>query len=93
MITIPGLRIMYLRLFQLETGVFAVADPGEGRALTFSSRVLNTLFMGKSIRKRCGSKDTGWVFGNCGNRLPASAMFFLLSLSALRCYQENNKNL
>ena len=30
MITIPGLRIMYLRLFQLETGVFAVADPGEG---------------------------------------------------------------
>ena len=30
MITIPGLRKMYLRLFQLETGVFAVADPGEG---------------------------------------------------------------
>ena len=30
MITIPGLRIMYVRLFQLETGVFALADPGEG---------------------------------------------------------------
>ena len=31
MITIPSLRKMYLRLFQLETGVFAVADPGGGR--------------------------------------------------------------
>ena len=30
MITIPSLRKMYLRLFQLETGVFAVADPGGG---------------------------------------------------------------
>ena len=30
MITIPSLRKMYLRLFQLETGVFAVEDPGEG---------------------------------------------------------------
>ena len=30
MITIPSLRKMYLRLFQLETGVFAVADPGKG---------------------------------------------------------------
>ena len=30
MITIRGLRKMYLRLFQLETGVFAVVDPGEG---------------------------------------------------------------
>ena len=30
MITIPSLRKMYLRLFQLETGVCAVADPGGG---------------------------------------------------------------
>ena len=50
-------------------------------ALTFSSRVLNALFMGKSVSKRCGSKSS-WVFGNCGNRLSASAMFFVLPFSS-----------
>ena len=37
---------------------------------------LERAICGEKCPQRNGSKYTGWVFGNCGNRLPASAMLF-----------------